>query len=77
MVEMDVTQIATYKETLNPFMFLASLKIPILSGPSPKNQSRVNPFHGREGKLELLNASTIITISGEKSSTKYNKIKAL
>jgi hypothetical protein len=66
----SVTQKATLKETKIPFIFLASLKMPIFSGPLPMNQSRVNPYHGREGNMESLNASMQTTRRGAKRMKK-------
>jgi hypothetical protein len=43
---------------------LLSWKIPTLSGLFAKNQSRLNPFQGRDGKLESLKARTQVTTRG-------------
>jgi hypothetical protein len=72
-----VTQKATLKETYNPFKFLASLKMPIFSGPSPKNQSKVNPYHGRDGNKESLKARIQITKSGANRTKKYRIINVV
>jgi hypothetical protein len=47
------------------FRFLSSKNTPVRFSSSAKNQSRVNPSHGKPGKLESLKARIQVTISGE------------
>ena len=57
--------------------FEASWKIPILSGPLPKNQSMVNPFQGRDGNMESLKARIMVIKRGENKKIKKIVINSL
>ena len=73
-VEITVTATATRNDVARLRRFVSSWKIPYFWGPSPKNQSSVNPSQGSDGYIELLKARIIVTTSGAKRMTKYVKM---
>jgi hypothetical protein len=74
MVPTIVDKIETKKATLKLTHMLSRLirswNMPVLSKVWPVNQSRVNPFQGREGNMESLKARIQVTARGAKRNIK-------
>jgi hypothetical protein len=77
MVERHATVRATRNEKARLRRFAWSLNMPNFSGPLPKNQSRVNPSHGRDGYMESLKARIMVTTRGANKRTKYAPMNRL